>query len=244
MVMLGRIARSLRARGVAETLKLCALQPYLWWRERRFNRIRLSAQAEFDREHSVNTGDIVYLGDLAIPGDNSAYGARYGPTSQTTFCEMITDLLIDHARFTFIDIGSGKGAVLLYASDWPFAKIIGVEFAPHLHEIARQNLASYRSTSRKCFNIEVVCDDAENYPVPLVPVVLYFSSPFGVKVMASVLTHIINSFQENPREGYLIYNHVGYYPDVDTLLLRTQGLHLLADGKTYRLYRIGPEGRT
>src|SRR5262249_22474757 len=117
-------------------------------------------------------------------------------------------------------------------------------FSPHLHEIAGQNLASYRSTSQKCFNIEVVCDDAENYAVPLVPVVLYFSSPFGLKVMASVLTHILNSFQENPREGYLIYNHVVYTPDVAPLLLKTRGPPLLADGKPSRLYRVGPEGRT
>jgi hypothetical protein len=107
--MLGRIVRSLNARGAAQTLKLSMLQPYLFWRERRYNRSRLRAQAEFDREHSVDTGGIVYLGDLAIPSENAAYGTRYGPTLHATFQEMMAELPIDHQRFTFIDIGSGRG---------------------------------------------------------------------------------------------------------------------------------------
>ena len=43
--------------------------------------------------------------------------------------------------FTFIDLGCGKGRVLLMASDYPFKKIIGVEFMPELHRAAQKNIA-------------------------------------------------------------------------------------------------------
>jgi|307.fasta_scaffold12481_4 hypothetical protein len=239
--MLGRIARSLKARGVLGTLKLSVLQPYLLWREREFNKIRLRAQAEFDRDHSVDTGGIVYLGDLVIPGENVAYGARYGPTLRTTFREIMGKLAIDHQRFTFIDIGSGKGAVLFYASDYAFDKIIGVEFAPDLHKCAAQNLVNYRSGSQKCFNLEAICADATQYSLPIVPLVLYFAAPFGLRVMTFVIDQIVQSFRRHPRDGYLIYNHVGHYPDVDALLIGAEGLQLLLDQQTYRIWGIRPE---
>jgi hypothetical protein len=237
--MLGRITRSLKARGLGPTMKLALRQPYLLWRERGFNRARLSAQAEYDREHHVDTGGIVYLGDLPIPSENAAYGTRYGPTEETTFRDMMSELALDYPRFTFIDIGSGKGAVLFYASDCPFDRIIGVEFAPDLHDRAQQNIAGYHSKSQKCFNIEAVCADAAVYQLPTKPLILYFSSPFGWQVMEPVLAQIFESFKRYPREGYLIYNHIGYFPDVDDMLLAAEGLGLLSDQQTYRIYRIG-----
>jgi hypothetical protein len=218
------------------------LQPYLFWRERQYNKTRLRAQAEYDREHAVETGGIIYLGDLTIPSENSAYGTRYGPTMHATFSKMMAELAIDHQRFTFIDIGSGKGAVLLYASDYPFDKIIGVEFAPDLHECATQNLINYCSKSQMCFNLEAICADAVNYDFPLTPLVLYFSSPFGLPIMQLVLERMFLSFERYPREGYIIYNHVGYFPDVDTLLLGMEQLRCLSDQQTYRIYHVHQEG--
>jgi len=45
--------------------------------------------------------------------------------------------------FTLIDLGSGKGRVLLMASDYPFKRIIGVEFMPELHRVAEGNIRKY-----------------------------------------------------------------------------------------------------
>jgi hypothetical protein len=45
--------------------------------------------------------------------------------------------------FTFIDLGSGKGRVLLMASDYPFKRIIGVEFMPELQRVAQENIRKY-----------------------------------------------------------------------------------------------------
>jgi hypothetical protein len=107
-----------------------------------------------------------------------------------------------------------------------------------LHECAAQNLVNYRSKSQQCFNLKAICADAVNYKLPLTPLVLYFSSPFGQNLMQPVVQDIFGSFQQHPREGYLIYNHIGYFPDVDVSLLGMHWLKLVSDKGTYRIYGI------
>jgi 2-polyprenyl-3-methyl-5-hydroxy-6-metoxy-1,4-benzoquinol methylase len=50
-------------------------------------------------------------------------------------------------RATFIDIGCGKGRVLLMAAEHGFRKIIGIDFAADLCLTARGNVEQYRRCS-------------------------------------------------------------------------------------------------
>ena len=47
---------------------------------------------------------------------------------------------VDHSEFTFVDYGLGKGRVLMLAAEYPFKRIVGVEFSESLDRTARQNL--------------------------------------------------------------------------------------------------------
>jgi hypothetical protein len=59
---------------------------------------------------------------------------------------MLRDLPIpDVSGYTFIDMGSGKGRMLLLAAEPPFRRIIGVEFASDLDALARSNVKTYRN---------------------------------------------------------------------------------------------------
>ena len=53
---------------------------------------------------------------------------------------MMSSLKLDFQEFTFIDIGSGKGRVLMMAADYPFRRILGIELLPDLHRAAQENL--------------------------------------------------------------------------------------------------------
>jgi hypothetical protein len=59
-------------------------------------------------------------------------GARYQPSEPELFHKILTSLPVKPDGFTFIDLGSGKGRTLLMASDYPFARIIGVELLDEL----------------------------------------------------------------------------------------------------------------
>ncbi len=42
----------------------------------------------------------------------------------------------------FVDIGSGKGRVLIAAAEHPFLQVAGVEYSKELHEAALNNIRS------------------------------------------------------------------------------------------------------
>src|SRR5918996_1296859 len=99
----------------------------------------------FDWQHRVDTCGSSKLADLTIVGENTSHGGPYYASHPKFLFELLSSLDIDYPSYTFVDIGSGKGRVLLIASEFPFAEIIGVEFAKELHEIAAQNIRRYRS---------------------------------------------------------------------------------------------------
>lgn len=135
-------------------------------------------------------------------------GAQYQASEPELFHEILRALPVSPEGFTFVDLGSGKGRTLLMASDYPFRRIIGVELLEELHEIATQNIASYRSQQQKCFNIEAYCLDAREFQFPQEPFVLYLFNPFPDYVLNAVLEKLRLSVLSHPREVYIIYHNL------------------------------------
>lgn len=200
-----RIKRSIESHGVLGTLRLSIRAPLRFLHERREAQMLYSRRGPdaFDVEHNVETSVRVHQSDLRVDSPNWTYGSGYWPASVEIVREAIAALPIRHEDFTFIDLGCGKGRVLLVASDYPFARIIGVEFAPELHQIALRNIAGYRSEARRCARIEVVCQDMTTFELPPGPLVLFFYNPASEVVMRNVAARIIA--RSAPQEIWIIY---------------------------------------
>ena len=189
--------------------------------------------AEYDWDHRVNTtSGAVGWRDRLLGEFHSAYQ----PTDQGFFSEMM-DGLWHHTRsnlqeLTFIDLGSGKGRVLLMASDYPFRKIIGVELLPSLNRIAQENIAKYKSEAQKCFALESTCADATNFPLPDGPVVLYLFNPFPEFGLRRTLANLQRDLEQNPRPLYLLYHN----PVFEFVLEGQPFLTKLARASQYSLY--------
>ncbi|HTW31931.1 MAG TPA: hypothetical protein VMD76_09645, partial [Candidatus Sulfotelmatobacter sp.] len=126
-----RVKRSIEFRGLLGTLRISIRAPLRLVHEYRNAQkfyARLPAD-RFDLEHNVETSARCHQSDLHVDSPNWTYGSGYWPASVEIVREAIADVAIRHEDFTFIDLGSGKGRVLLVASDYPFARIMGVEFA-------------------------------------------------------------------------------------------------------------------
>ena len=107
--------------------------------------------------------------------------------------------------FTFVDMGCGKGKVLLSAMAMPFTRIVGVEYSVYLCRVAEKNIASVRFIRRKCSSVDIICLDAVQYPIPNEPIIFFFQNPFNYEIMEVVLDSILDSYVNVPRPIYLLF---------------------------------------
>ena len=63
----------------------------------------------FDWRHRVHTCGIVGLNTLTIKSDNARHGVFYHPSHPKFLFEILAALDIDYERYSFVDLGSGKG---------------------------------------------------------------------------------------------------------------------------------------
>jgi SAM-dependent methyltransferase len=159
----------------------------------------------FDWRHGIRTCGDANLSDLTLVGNSADHGVFYHPTHPKFLFEVFSSLKIDFPSYSFVDLGSGKGRVLLVASEFPFTEIIGVEFATELHEVASRNLRSYRSKTQRCKNVRSLNVDALEFELPLRPLVLYLFNPFRPAVLIPVLQRLQRSIDSHPRDVILIY---------------------------------------
>ena len=164
--------------------------------------------ADYDWDKRVNTtsGAVGWRERLL-----GVFHSEYQPTDPYFFREMMDalerDAGIDLGRFTFIDIGSGKGRVLLMASDYGFRRILGVELMPALHEIATENLAKYHGEAQHCFALESICCDATEFAFPVEPVVVYIFHSLPEAPLREMISRLEQSLRESPRPAFVMYHN-------------------------------------
>ena len=173
-----------------------------------------SLDRSFDRQWGTDTTGVIPLRDLSITSPHVVDGAWYEPASGKVIAQIMAYLPVDFRHFTFIDFGSGKGRILLIATAYGFARIIGVEFALELHQIALRNVEIWKRRQQPG-NIEPLHMDAVEFPIPSDPLIAFFFSPFKHTTMEQVLANITTSYRQQPRPiALLFYGH-----RLDTLAL-------------------------
>jgi SAM-dependent methyltransferase len=158
----------------------------------------------WDVSHAVDTCGEIPLASLDFQGRNKREGLEYHSHHPRLTRTALAAVDVAHRNYTFIDFGCGKGRVILLASEFPYGKIVGLEFAPQLAATAQHNAQRYRSRSQKCHNIEVICTDVTEYKLPREPQVFYFYNPFTPDVMQRVGGAVDESLQESPRDAWAV----------------------------------------
>ena len=173
----------------------------------------------------------------------------YVPTTASVIYEILGSLPVQPNKSVFVDMGSGKGRALLVASEFPFAKIVGLELMENLHRIAEKNVARFKPASQKCREIDLKCIDVLDYSYGDEPVVLFLFDPFGREILQHVIANLEASLKASPREAYVVY----VYPQYEDLLQQSSVLHKVRVGgpkwrpwSQYVVYAASPtasEGR-
>jgi hypothetical protein len=110
--------------------------------------------------------------------------------------------------------------MLLIAAEYPFRKIVGLEFATELNDQAVRNIAAYKGSRRMSREIASLCMNALDFPLPDENLVLYFFNPFGVGTMQHFLQSLDRSLERSPRDVLV----VTYFQEFDALFAATRHL--------------------
>jgi SAM-dependent methyltransferase len=163
----------------------------------------------FDEEHRTDTAGSVEKAALGITDERSRDGAiLYLPSPPRVtrwMFDHLADIGVDPSDFTFVDLGCGKGRVLLLAAERPFRRIVGIEISTALAAIAQANTAQYRPASTRVSEIEVIHADVTTVDLPDTNLLIHMYHPFETEITSIVLRRLEASLTDNPRRVVLAY---------------------------------------
>lgn len=208
----------------------------LKWRYFTFrHKKQLRLNVAFDRKHNVETATELPLESAGVPVADVARGnGVYRPVTEKLFRAALASLRIDAAQFTFLDIGSGMGKVLFMAADHPFKRIVGIEYALGLHEVALRNVSTYRSKNQKCTDIKPVHADALVYALPDGPLLLFIFNALAKEIMGQLLNKLdAGAARDKDRPIFLIYTNVRTVREVGGVFDDLKNLHVIRRSRNF-----------
>ena len=167
---------------------------------------RWTVERWFDCWFGVETGQLVPLGGLTIPRGDRSLGNHYEPTRVLGLWWLFRALRpLCPPGGAFVDLGCGKGRVLLLASGAGFNVLRWVEFARELCEVARRNCAIYKARRGLACEFQVLEGDVAQFAICAEDQVFFLFNPFGAPVLQQVLDNLSASVRAQPRRVLLVY---------------------------------------
>lgn len=139
------------------------------------------------------------------PARNAEY-FHYQGAGYSMVIRMLNDLVKGREDFHFIDIGCGKGRVLIVAESCGFRQITGIELYPDLLKTAAENIKSY-SARRNDSVITLLQENALHYNYLNEPAIYFLFNPFSEEILKHVLLKIVQSTRS---ETWFIYMNPRY----------------------------------
>jgi predicted RNA methylase len=200
-----RLVRHIRDDGLRSSVALVGknlIWPYCDWLIRR----RIRAHEQFDLKYGLDTQMSILIRHLETSAPGAEYANPYEGAAVPLVHRIIRQLRTDLRRFTFIDLGSGKGRVLLVAAQYSFKSVIGVEFSKTLHDIAQSNIYKFvQQGLTKTRPISINMDAGEFDFSQFSDKVVFCNNPFAANLMLRVLDNLQLSMAKTGGHGFLIY---------------------------------------
>jgi SAM-dependent methyltransferase len=157
----------------------------------------------WDRKHGVDTSGQIDLIDIDVVGPNRDGGYSSVSTSPSAYAFLSGLFPADWREFTFVDVGCGKGRVLMLAALQGFDTIVGIEFAPLICQVAEQNLL--RFSGRKPTEWSIINADATAVDLPSgVPLLIYSFNPFKAEIWERFLPVLLKAKEANKNPMCLV----------------------------------------
>jgi SAM-dependent methyltransferase len=184
-----------------------------------------------DRRHGIDTSRPVDLDELGLTAGKHI---GYVPSGWRNLPSALRHIRVDDDD-VFLDLGSGKGRIVIQAAQRGFKRVIGVELSPELHLIAKENLEASRS-KLLCTDVRLIEADIAEFRVPDDVTVVYAYNPVRGELFEAAMGALLASYDRNPRPLHLLYR----YPREHDRLEASGRFHLL---KTLTTWRPRPSWR-
>lgn len=150
----------------------------------------------FDKYYGLDT--VSWATNELVPLNQRENASPYQPTRSGSFQALLEEIK-PPPKLIFIDIGSGKGKVLLMAEKYGFNCVKGIELSSGLSVIADENIKKYRKkkgvskTQITTLNLNVLdytFNEKQGY-------VIFMFNPFDEYIMRKLIKKIIKEFDFN-----------------------------------------------
>lgn len=164
------------------------------------------ADAAFDRQWGTDTSREVTMSALDYPAALRRSSHHYQASGAHLLDLTIACAGIDPVDFNFVDLGCGKGRVVLLAAQRGFVTAVGVEYSPLLTEIAERNATEFLARGGATLAPQFWQGNAADYPPPDGNLFVYLYNSFGADILEACLDRMEAAKRAQPsRRIVLVY---------------------------------------
>jgi len=180
----------------------------------------------FDRRYGVRTSGYVSLASTSVDRAKLRHAASYGPVNAWAFRRLLRNLNLPRTLH-FADLGCGLGRACILAAEYGFEKVTGVELAPELCAVARENMSCCRLPESYRSRIKIVEGDVLDYCAATDDDVFFVYRAFSVEFFRRVLTKLAEGATRQRRPLTIIYTERLSWPPSD-------GVRVFSEDQTFR----------
>lgn len=198
----------------------------------------------FDRMYGVRTSGHIELSNTSFDKSKLRHATAYGPVNGWGFRRFLTELNLPKSA-KFADLGCGLGRACFIAAEYGFAKVTGVELAPELCAVARENITSCHLPASQRQRIAVVEGDALDYCKHTEDDVFFMYRAFSLELLQAVCKQLIEGAAQQKKPLTIIYTErLGWPPsECVTMLSNNNALQKIYEyysfGQAFYVYRCG-----
>jgi hypothetical protein len=164
----------------------------------------------FDRRYGTDTFTSLPLSAMdGVDGGLLDHAVQYEVSAIPKFNRAMSSLrragMDDPGQYSFIDVGSGKGLIVMLAARQAFKGVYGVEMAPALHEIAGNNVRIFEAQGASRSPITLSCGNALTYQWPDGNVIVYLYNPFDEELTSDFIDRIVMEARRGDRRVSVVY---------------------------------------
>ena len=191
----------------------------------------------FDGYYGTDTCRRVGLAELALDPAAQAHGFKYDPAPISAVRRLLKRLDLGPGA-VLVDVGSGKGRMLMVMAGLRVGRVVGVEFAAELCLIAQANLARYAARRPGLAPVQIIHGDATALPILPEYTLFFLFNPFDDTIMEKFIGNLRAAHAACPRTVRLVY-----YNPVHRAVIERSGAFLLEQdletfGRRFLVYRM------